>query len=258
MTTYHENSLMRVVKAVLTAGDDPLTSGDADDILAIVAGLVCGAWEPIPLRSAQINAEYRQLIICHPAMIDILKLKTRSLSLPEKHYDGFPVSRAAWYGYVLLRFTLRPRRASVLQERLRNIAVHHRQMNLDAEHAGRLVLKFEKSTLTRTLRDRADWWTLICNALRSSSREMSMSVASKLTLMGKENSLNAYKLFRHSGGHEGCLHNTPWEDLEPVLRETPSNANGLYIITCHMIKDVMIDGSLFSDEGESLTVNQHF
>jgi len=244
-----KNMFMRVIKCLLTIADDHLINQSrANSFLAILAGLATGSFYPIPTISAELTHEYLRLyssVGLHPISI---KIDDCPFVLPEKDYTSLPVNRAGWYAYIILRFTLRPHRASILIPRLERIAVHHHQMIQDAVHLTKIIAILSSATITRELVARCDWWNNVCLQLTTSSSALSRCTVSKLQLLAKRDSVTAYREFITRGGHEGSLAKTEWEHLEPVLFVTPVNAHPLYIATVHMLKDRLDDGSIFSDD----------
>jgi hypothetical protein len=244
-----KNMFMRVIKCLLMITEDRLiTQSRANAFLAILAGLATGSFSPIPNISAELTHEYLRLyssVGLHPLSIDI---ENKIFELPERDYSTIPTVRAGWYAYILLRFTLRPHKASTLIPRLERIAVHHHQMIQDAVHLTKLIALLSQATITRELVARCDWWNNICLQLTTSSSNLSRCTTSKLQLLARRDSVIAYREFVARGGHEGSLTGTEWDHLEPVLFVTPINAHPLYIATIHMLKDRLDDGSIFSDD----------
>lgn len=244
-----KNLLMRFIKGILTSTDlNTPTEKQSDSLISIVAGLTTSSMTPIPNCGDEVTHEYLKLYSAVGPLYEItLNIHGYHVVLPARSYEHVPAARAGWYAYLLLRFTLRPQKLNQLSQRLARVAAHHRVMRHDADNMYELLTLLRNTSIHNQLAYRCDWWNTICSHLSVSPSDIARSVVSKFTLLAQPDSVSAYRLFTQRGGHEGCLTNTGYLHLEPILYSSPAHCHGLYIATLHMLSEKIDDGSIFSE-----------
>lgn len=221
---------------------------DMHDLLSIMYGLIAGAFGPVvQLRNESAGRVYTALYTLMPQYGFDGYIGDLHITLPSDWTDHHDVNRVAWFSYVLVRFGLRARFSSVLSLRLRKVADHHSIAGLDAESMTLIIETLEPFLQTLDISTRCLWWFRFCNEIACKRNSLAQCVYNKLTLLASTQNLHALSKFRASGGHEGCLSQTEFAHLEPVLFHTPLGYNGLYVATLHMLADQIRDGSIFSD-----------
>lgn len=174
---------------------------------------------------------------------DDLSLKVR---IPE--FVGELDRRLAWIAYIVIRYAVKPIKNSLLEKRLIRSGVHYRARPADVEIALALASSLSNNTIKDTMRSRALWWSQFCNALDPVQTNGAEELRKFLRNLVSRRNTRAWLFFREKGGHAGSLDGSEYEDLEPVLFSTPVDVNGLYISTLHMLKEIINDGSVFSEE----------
>lgn len=224
---------------------------DTTLLLQITAGLVAGSSTPVGTSiDPDTFAQYVRIQTLRPYQEAEVNIGTLTLKLCPDPQRPISAERAAWYAYAIIRFCIRPSLPQTLSLRLRRIAHHHRQSELDGHNMASLVETLRQNQLRMDIKQRCAWWADFCRELAMRRFELSVRTRDKFIGLSARAGLDAYDLFSARGGHEGCLDGTLFEKYEPVLFNSPPNPPGLYLATMHMLRDKIEDGSIFSDEIE--------
>jgi hypothetical protein len=160
---------------------------------------------------------------------------------------AWTAERLSWLVYVALRFSLKETSMERLATRVRKIAVHHGRSAEDMNVAMRLLSRLSYPSFMQSLAFRSERWSSICSEVSKQRTDTSSLVYTHLARLADRQNVNAYLRFVAYGGHEGCLVGYPGEELEPILFVSPAIPTALYLITLHMLKERIDDGSVFSD-----------
>jgi len=228
----------------------PIDDTTALVIMDFVASLTCASTELIGLTASDpvSRAEYIKLLTVHVYQDFILSIGQFNMHVKLDPIQTYHTSRLAWIAYVLLRFGLRECNVPRLSQRLLTISQHHQQSMSDMHFTVNILRRTMLPRYSTEIAIRCGRWAVICSELTSQRSDLASSVYEKLTRLSTERNVHAYIDFTRRGGHEGCLRLTPWEDLEPILFNSPYPISALYVTTMHMLKEVITDGSVFSDD----------
>lgn len=229
---------------------------DLPFLLDLLGGLVTGSTAPIRgknVKSTSIWPTYIHLYTSTPKQRMTIQLSTLKMEFQIGFFNETNIKRAAWMTYILIRFCVRPIQHSLIHERLTRIAAHHGASTMDCLMLTRILKGLDCSLFQGDVVWRCDWWNAFTQELYIGRTDLAKELKKKFIMLADKDNITAYKLFTSKGGHQNSLKGTVYEHLEPILFASPSEANGLYISTIHILQEKLDSGSIFSDGS-----NDHF